>query len=196
MLHFIIRLIVNAVALMIVAYLLPGVAVTGFTGALIAAFVLGIVNAILRPILVILTLPIQIVTLGLFTLDDQCCALLLGRPLGFGPRSARLQSGVLRRHHPRHRVVRGAPPSRRPIVNGRRLPYTDDAIARKSSTYRSYERPSPQSSKVSGSTSRAYSSVPTGSSLTTTPLSPSRRRELPPSRPIVRRTRPFRTIRR
>jgi putative membrane protein len=68
MLHFIIRLIVNALALMIVAYLLPGVAVTGFTGALIAAFVLGIVNAILRPILVILTLPIQIVTLGLFTL--------------------------------------------------------------------------------------------------------------------------------
>jgi putative membrane protein len=66
--HFLIRLIVNALALMIVAYLLPGVHVTGFVGALVAAFVLGIVNAILRPILVILTLPIQIVTLGLFTL--------------------------------------------------------------------------------------------------------------------------------
>jgi putative membrane protein len=66
--NFLIRVIVNAVALMIVAYLLPGVHVTGFVGALIAAFVLGIVNAILRPILLILTLPIQIVTLGLFTL--------------------------------------------------------------------------------------------------------------------------------
>jgi putative membrane protein len=66
--HFLIRLVVNAVALMVVAYLLPGVSVTGFWGALIAAFVLGIVNAILRPILVILTLPIQILTLGLFTL--------------------------------------------------------------------------------------------------------------------------------
>jgi putative membrane protein len=66
--HFLIRLIVNALALMIVAYVLPGVSVTGFWGALVAAFVLGIVNAILRPILVILTLPIQIVTLGLFTL--------------------------------------------------------------------------------------------------------------------------------
>jgi putative membrane protein len=66
--HFLIRLIVNALALMIVAYLLPDVHVTGFVGALVAAFVLGIVNAILRPILVILTLPIQIVTLGLFTL--------------------------------------------------------------------------------------------------------------------------------
>ena len=66
--HFLIRLIVNAIALMIVAYFLPGVAVTGFVGALVAAFVLGIINAILRPILIILTLPIQIVTLGLFTL--------------------------------------------------------------------------------------------------------------------------------
>jgi putative membrane protein len=66
--HFLIRLIVNAVALMIVAYFLPGVAVTGPFGALVAAFVLGIVNAILRPILIILTLPIQILTLGLFTL--------------------------------------------------------------------------------------------------------------------------------
>jgi putative membrane protein len=66
--HFLIRLVVNALALMIVAYVLPGVHVTGFWGALLAAFVLGIVNAILRPILVILTLPIQILTLGLFTL--------------------------------------------------------------------------------------------------------------------------------
>ena len=68
MIHFIIRLIVNAIALMIVAYVLPGVQVTGIAGALVAAFVLGIINAILRPILVLLTLPIQIVTLGLFTL--------------------------------------------------------------------------------------------------------------------------------
>jgi putative membrane protein len=66
--HFLIRLIVNAIALMIVAYFLPGVAVTGPVGAIIAAFVLGIINAFLRPILVLLTLPIQIVTLGLFTL--------------------------------------------------------------------------------------------------------------------------------
>ena len=65
--HFIIRVIVNAIALIVVAYFLPGVAVTGFVGALVAALVLGVVNAILRPILIILTLPIQIVTLGLFT---------------------------------------------------------------------------------------------------------------------------------
>jgi putative membrane protein len=67
--HFLIRLIVNAVALIIVAYLFQGhgVTVTGPVGALVAAFVLGLVNAILRPILILLTLPIQIVTLGLFT---------------------------------------------------------------------------------------------------------------------------------
>jgi putative membrane protein len=67
--HLIIRLIVNAIALIIVAYLFKGhgVIVTSFLGALFAALVLGIANAIVRPILIILTLPIQIVTLGLFT---------------------------------------------------------------------------------------------------------------------------------
>jgi putative membrane protein len=64
---FLIRLVVNAAALMLCAYFLPGVSVTGFGGALVAAFVLGIVNAILRPILFLLTLPLQILTLGLFT---------------------------------------------------------------------------------------------------------------------------------
>lgn len=65
---FVIRLLVNAVALIAVAYLVPGIQVTGFGGALIAALILGVVNAVLRPILVILSLPLQIVTLGLFTL--------------------------------------------------------------------------------------------------------------------------------
>jgi putative membrane protein len=64
---FLIRLVVNAAALMLCAYILPGVSVTGFTGALVAALVLGIVNAVLRPVLFILTLPLQILTLGLFT---------------------------------------------------------------------------------------------------------------------------------
>jgi putative membrane protein len=67
MISFVIRLVVNAAALMILAYFLPGVSVTGFGGALVAALVLGVVNAILRPILFIITLPLQIVTLGLFT---------------------------------------------------------------------------------------------------------------------------------
>ena len=65
---FLIRLIVNAVALICVAYVVPGIHVSGLGGALIAALILGIVNAILRPILVVLSLPLELVTLGLFTL--------------------------------------------------------------------------------------------------------------------------------
>jgi putative membrane protein len=65
---FLIRLVVNAVALIAVAYIVPGIHISGFGAALIAALILGIVNAILRPILIILSLPLEIVTLGLFTL--------------------------------------------------------------------------------------------------------------------------------
>ena len=67
MTHFIVRLAINALALAIVARYLPGVQVTGIWGTIVAAFVLGIVNAILRPILFVITLPLQILTLGLFT---------------------------------------------------------------------------------------------------------------------------------
>ena len=64
-----IRLIINMVAILIISYLFPRVIkVDGFWAALIAALLLGIVNAIIRPILVLLTLPITILTLGLFLL--------------------------------------------------------------------------------------------------------------------------------
>jgi putative membrane protein len=55
-----------ACALLLVAYLYPGVQVQSFTSALIAAFVIGLFNMVLRPILVLLTLPVTLVTLGLF----------------------------------------------------------------------------------------------------------------------------------
>lgn len=58
--------LINALALMAVAYLLPGIAVESFVTALVAALVLGLVNAIVRPVLVLLTLPVTILTLGLF----------------------------------------------------------------------------------------------------------------------------------
>ncbi len=58
--------LINTVSLMAVAYLMPSIAVTSFPAALIAALVLGLVNAVIRPILVILTLPATILTLGLF----------------------------------------------------------------------------------------------------------------------------------
>jgi len=62
------RWVLNAVALLGIAYYLPGIEVNGFYAVLIIALVLGLVNALVRPILVVLTLPITIVTLGLFIL--------------------------------------------------------------------------------------------------------------------------------
>ena len=61
-----IRWLLLAAALLLVAHLYPGVVVTSFTSALIAALVLGLLNTLLRPILVLLTLPVTVLTLGLF----------------------------------------------------------------------------------------------------------------------------------
>ena len=58
----------NALALLAVAYLLPGINVDGFSSALIAALVLGLINTLIRPLLILLTLPITVLTLGLFIL--------------------------------------------------------------------------------------------------------------------------------
>ena len=62
----IIKWVLSAVALLVVAYIYSGVQVVGFGSALIAVAVIGLLNAILRPVLVVLTLPVTLVTLGLF----------------------------------------------------------------------------------------------------------------------------------
>jgi putative membrane protein len=81
---FLIRLVVNAIALIIVEYLIPGVHVSGIGAALLAALILGIVNAVLKPILVILSLPLEILTLGLFTLVINAALFYLVAKLGLG----------------------------------------------------------------------------------------------------------------
>jgi putative membrane protein len=58
----------NALALIAVTYLVPSIHVSGLTGALIAAAVIGLVNMLIRPVLIILTLPVTVLTLGLFIL--------------------------------------------------------------------------------------------------------------------------------
>lgn len=58
--------LLSAAALLFVAYVYGGVQVQSFSSALIAAFVIGLFNAVLRPVLVILTLPVTVVTVGLF----------------------------------------------------------------------------------------------------------------------------------
>lgn len=75
--NFLIRLILNAVAILLTSYLLSGVHVEGFYAAFILAFVLSILNAILKPVLVVLTIPITIVTLGLFLIAINAGVLLL-----------------------------------------------------------------------------------------------------------------------
>lgn len=65
--HLLIRWLIYAVAIMLLTYVVPGISVRNFYSALIAALILGLVNAVIRPLLVLLTLPVNILTLGLFT---------------------------------------------------------------------------------------------------------------------------------
>ncbi len=71
------HLLVSTLAVLIVAYVIPGVAVASFWSAFVLAVVLGILNTVLRPILIFLTLPLTILTLGLFTLVINTLLILL-----------------------------------------------------------------------------------------------------------------------
>ncbi len=71
---------VSALAIGVAAYIVPNVSIT-LVGALIAAVVLGALNLFIRPILVILTLPINVLTLGLFSLVINACLVLLASAL-------------------------------------------------------------------------------------------------------------------
>jgi putative membrane protein len=66
MIKLLVRWALLALALLLVAHLYPGVTVTSFVAALLAAFVLGLLNSVVRPVLLLLTLPITVVTLGAF----------------------------------------------------------------------------------------------------------------------------------
>jgi putative membrane protein len=66
MVKLIVRWLLLAAALLLVAYLYPGVTVASFTAAMVAALVLGLLNTVVRPLLVLLTLPVTLITLGLF----------------------------------------------------------------------------------------------------------------------------------
>ena len=73
----ILRWLILSVAIMVSAHLFAGIHVDGYGTALIAALVLGILNAFFRPILFILTLPINVLTLGLFTFVINAVLLLM-----------------------------------------------------------------------------------------------------------------------
>lgn len=65
--YFLLEWLIGAISIAIAAYLLPGVTVEGIVAALITALVIGLINAFVRPALILLTLPINFFTLGLFT---------------------------------------------------------------------------------------------------------------------------------
>jgi putative membrane protein len=76
--NFLIRILITALVAFGLSYLLDGVHIDAFTTSLILALVLAVLNALVKPILVILTLPITIVTLGLFLLVINALIIMLG----------------------------------------------------------------------------------------------------------------------
>jgi putative membrane protein len=83
--RFLARLLLNGVALIVAAYFVPGLRLTGTAPALVAGVALGLVNAIIRPILIVLTLPFTLLTLGLFifVVNAICLALTAWLVPGF-----------------------------------------------------------------------------------------------------------------
>ncbi len=75
--NFLLKLILSAVAVIILARILPGVGVDNYVSALIVALVLAILNTVVKPILVVLTLPATVITLGLFLLVINAAIILL-----------------------------------------------------------------------------------------------------------------------
>jgi len=79
--NLIIRLLLTAVAVIVLAEILPGVHVVGFTGAVIVAVVLAVLDAFLKPILTFLTFPVTVITLGLFLLVINALIIMLADSL-------------------------------------------------------------------------------------------------------------------
>jgi putative membrane protein len=75
--NFFVRLLLTALAVLVTAYLLPGVYVTNFFWALLVAVVLALFNVTIKPLLVIITIPITVFTLGLFLLVINAVIILL-----------------------------------------------------------------------------------------------------------------------
>ncbi|MFB3816231.1 MAG: phage holin family protein [Candidatus Methylomirabilales bacterium] len=95
MVGFLIRWLATALAIGVAAYLVPGIQVDGAGAAIVAALLLGLVNTVLRPILILLTLPITILTFGLFALVVNGAMLALVAAVVEGVRVAGFLSAVV-----------------------------------------------------------------------------------------------------
>lgn len=85
----ILKILLTAVAVLVLAYVLPGVSVASYGSAIIVAIVLGLLRAIVKPVLIFLTLPITIITLGLFLLVINAIIIMMADYFidGFGVRN-------------------------------------------------------------------------------------------------------------
>src|SRR5215471_5370946 len=84
--RFVLRVLLNIVAVFLAARVIPGISISSDSAAILAGIVLGFVNAIIRPVLIVLTLPFTILTLGLFIfiVNAVCLALVAWLVPGFG----------------------------------------------------------------------------------------------------------------
>lgn len=71
------RWLLNTLVLLLVSYIVPGIEFASFWSALITSLVFGLINALVRPLIILLTLPVNILTLGIFTLIINACMLML-----------------------------------------------------------------------------------------------------------------------
>jgi len=83
--RFLLRVLLNAVAVVVAAWVVPGVVISGPAAAIVAGLLLGVVNALVRPVLLLLTLPFTLLTLGLFifVVNAICFALTAALVPGF-----------------------------------------------------------------------------------------------------------------
>ncbi len=77
----IVKIVLSALAVIVAAYLLPGIYVDGFFTAIVIAIVLSLLNAVVKPLLILLTLPITLLTLGVFLLVINAIIILLADSL-------------------------------------------------------------------------------------------------------------------
>lgn len=95
MINLIVRWFINALVLFIVAKLQIGIGLTNFNSALIGVLVIGLVNALIKPVLFILTLPINLLTLGLFTFVLNALMLMLAASITPGLEVRGLGSAIV-----------------------------------------------------------------------------------------------------
>lgn len=95
MILLLVRIVITAIIVVAVSHILPGLEVKNTTDAIIFGFILGAINAFVRPILVLLTLPITIATLGLFCLAINVFTFWLASEVSYGVHIATFEGALL-----------------------------------------------------------------------------------------------------